>query len=169
MFARGSFFALIVMPSASDAVSRTISPRTAPRSPPPARGREPRVLSETASIEEERHAVPIADRAHRTEVLERHRLAAARVVRDRDEDDGNIARALREQSLEGLGVHVSLEGMERRRVAALGDRQIERLGARVLDVRARRVEVRVVRDDLPGPAENREEDALGRTPPGASG
>ena len=83
MFASGSFFALIVMPSASDAISRTMSATVRSRLPRLALADEPRVLGEPARVEEERHAEPVAERAHAAEVLERDRLAAAGVVRDR--------------------------------------------------------------------------------------
>ena len=43
-----------------------------------------------------------------------------------------------------------------------GDDQVERLGAGRLDVGAGRVEMRVVGDDLPRPADHREQDLLGR-------
>ena len=44
---------------------------------------EPRVLGEAAGVEEERLAVAVAERADAAQVLQRHRLAAAGVVRDR--------------------------------------------------------------------------------------
>jgi hypothetical protein len=50
----------------------------------------------------------------------------------------------------------------RRRVAALGDDQVDRLGAGELDVGAGGVEVGVVRDHLARPADDREQDLLGR-------
>jgi hypothetical protein len=52
--------------------------------------------------------------------------------------------------------------MDRSRVEALSDDEVERLGAGRLDVRPRRVEVRVVGDDLAGSADDREEDLLRR-------
>ena len=124
---------------------------------------EPRVLGEAAGVEEERHAVAVADRAHVAQVLHRHRLAAARVVRDRHEDDRHVGGTLGEQPFERFGVHVALERMQCRRVAALRDRQVECLSPGVLDVGARRVEVRVVGDDLARPTEHREEDPLRST------
>ncbi len=51
--------------------------------------------------------------------------------------------------------------MDRLRVAALGDDEVDGLGAGELDVGARRVEVRVVGDDLVRPAEHAEQDLLG--------
>ena len=67
-----------------------------------------------------------------------------------------------EQPLERFNVHVALERMQCRRVAALRDRQVECLRPGVLDVGPRRVEVRVVGDDLPRPTEHREQDPLRR-------
>jgi hypothetical protein len=51
--------------------------------------------------------------------------------------------------------------MDRLWVAALGDDQIDGLGAREFHVGARRVEVRVVRDDLVRSAQDAEQDLLG--------
>jgi hypothetical protein len=55
-----------------------------------------------------------------------------------------------------------LKGWNQARLAAFGDDQIARFGAAVLDMRARRVEVRVVGDDLARPADHRKEDVFGR-------
>ena len=67
---------------------------------------------------------------------------------------GTRPRALGEEALERLDVHVALERVDGRRVAALRDDEVDRLGAARLDVRAGRVEVGVVRDDLARPADD---------------
>ena len=54
---------------------------------------EPGVLGEPAGVEEQRHAVAVADRPNGPEVLERDGLAAAGVVGDRDEHDGHVRAA----------------------------------------------------------------------------
>ena len=59
---------------------------------------EPGVLGEPARVEEERDAESVADGAHRAEVLERDRLPAARVVRDRDEHDRDVRPPRRSSS-----------------------------------------------------------------------
>ena len=64
---------------------------------------------------------------------------------------GTSPAALDEERLERLRVHVALEGCSDRRIAALGDHEVDGFGTGDLDVRARRVEVRVVRDDLARP------------------
>jgi hypothetical protein len=61
---------------------------------------EPRVLGEAARIEEERLPVPVADCADAAQVLERHRLAAARVVGHRDHDERDAIAVTRQQRLE---------------------------------------------------------------------
>ena len=66
--------------------------------------------------------------------------------------------------LERLQVHVALEGMDQPRLAALGDHQVARLGARVLDVGARGVEVRVVGHHVARPGDAGEQDVLGGAP-----
>ena len=118
-------------------------------------------IGEPARVEEERLAEPVAHGAHLAQVGERDRLAAAGVVGDRHEHHGHRIPARVEERLEGTDVHVALERMERGRNASFGDHEVDRLRAGVLDVRARRVEVRVVRDDLPRPADGGEEDLLG--------
>ena len=122
---------------------------------------EPRVLGEPAGVEEQRDAVAVAHGADLAQVLERDRLAAARVVRDGDEDDRDAVAARVEQRLEPRDVHVPLERVDRLWVAALGDDEVDRLGARELHVGARGVEVRVVGDDLVRPAQDAEQDLLG--------
>jgi hypothetical protein len=74
--------------------------------------------------------------------------------------DGRLA-AGRDQRLERVDVEVALERVQARRVLALGDHQVDRLGAGVLDVGAGGVEVGVVRHDLARPADHREQDLLG--------
>jgi hypothetical protein len=122
---------------------------------------EPGVLGEAAAVEEERHAIPIAHRSDRPQVAQRDGLAAARVVRDRDEDDRDVHRPLGEEPVERVDVHVALERVDRRRLATLGDDEVDGLGAGRLDVRSRRVEVGVVRDDLARAADDAEQDLLG--------
>jgi hypothetical protein len=122
---------------------------------------EPGVLGEATGIEEERNAVAIADLSHGPQVCQRHGLAAARVVRDRDEHDRDV-HALAEQGVERVDVHVALERVLGGRIGALGDDQIHGLGAGELDVRPGRVEVGVVGNDLARPAQDREQDLLGR-------
>ncbi len=108
---------------------------------------EPRVLGESACVEVERHSVPVADGADGAEVLERDRLAPARVVRDGDHHDRHVLGAPRgDEPIERLDVHVALERMVDRRVVALGDDEVDGLGSRELDVRPGRVEMRVVRE-----------------------
>jgi hypothetical protein len=85
----------MVIPSASEAISRTMSGIEPFRLARLARLDEPCVLSEAASVEEQRHAEPITDAADGVEVLERDGLSAAGVVRDRHEHDRDVGRAAR--------------------------------------------------------------------------
>jgi hypothetical protein len=149
MLARPSFLPLIVIPSARAAISRTMSGIAAIGVAVLALLDEPGVLGEAAGVEEERQAVSVADLAHGAQVRQRHRLAAPGVVRDRHEHDRHVlAAALADQRVERVDVHVALERVDRRRLTALGDDAVDRLGARELDVGAGRVEVGVRRDDL---------------------
>ena len=93
MLARPSFLADIVMPSASEAISRTMSGIGRSRLARLAQLDEPGVLGEAAGVEEQRHAVAVAHRAHGAQVLQRDRLAAARVVGDRHEHDRHVLGA----------------------------------------------------------------------------
>ncbi len=77
MLASPSFLALMVMPSARDAISRTMSVTRTVGLPGLAGLDEPRVLGEPAGVEEQRDAVAVAHRADLAQVLERDRLAAA--------------------------------------------------------------------------------------------
>ena len=162
MFASPSFLALIVMPSASDAISRTMSGMD--RSAWPGS----RVLMNQAfsanrqASRKSGSRVPVAHGSDCPEVLERDRLAAARVVGHGHEHDRDVGTAFGQERVERLDVHVALERVDRGRVAALGDDEVDRLGAGCLDIRPGRVEVGVVRDDLARPADDREQDLLGR-------
>ena len=110
---------------------------------------EPRVLGEAAGVEEERLAVPVAERAHAAQVLERHRLAAAGVVGHRHHDQRHaVALASSSRRSSAPRSMLPLNGWIERRHAAFGDHQVARLGALDLDVGARRVEVVVVRHDV---------------------
>jgi hypothetical protein len=108
--------------------------------------------------------VAVAERADAAQVLERDRLAAARVVGDGHHHERHAVAVLVERPLERLEVDVALERVHERRVAALGDHEVERLGALDLDVGARGVEVVVVRHHLARPQHRVEEDALGARP-----
>ena len=124
---------------------------------------EPGVLGEPARVEEERHAVAVAERPRAAHVLERDGLPAARVVRDRDHHQRHpFGPVVEQQALQPLEVDVPLERVEARRLERLRNRKVDggRLGE--LDVRTGRVEVRVVRDDLAAPADRGEQDLLRR-------
>ena len=112
MFARPSFFADIVQPSASANISRAISLRRPVRLPRLALLDEPGVLGEAAGVEEERLAVAIAQRAHAAQVLQRHRLAAAGVVRDGHHHERHaVAVALAAARSSAVEIDVALERM----------------------------------------------------------
>ena len=69
-----------------------------------------------------------------------------------------------EQPLEGVEVHVALERVQERGHLPLFDHEVAGLGALHLDVGAGRVEVVVVRHDLPGRQNRVEQDSLGGPP-----
>ncbi len=123
---------------------------------------EPGVLGEAAGVEEQRHR--------------RRRSQSARTPRRFSSETGwpppellvtvtnttgMSAAALRQQRVEALEVHVPLERVEGGRVEALGDHEVDRLGAGGLDVGPGGVEVGVVRDDRAGPGDHGEQDLLG--------
>ena len=149
------------MPSASEAVSRTIS--ATERSPWP------------SSRSRMNHAFSAKRQASRKSGTP-WRSHTARTARRFSSDTGwpppelfvivtkttgtSAARSA-SRRLERLDVHVALERVQRAWVAALRDRQVERLGPGVLDVGPCRVEVGVVGDDLARPTEHGEQDSLG--------
>ena len=162
MLASGSFFALIVIPSASEAISRTMSATSRPAWPS-SRSRMNHAFS--ANRQASRNSgtpVAVADGPHLVEVRQADRLAAGRVVRDGDHHHGHVLAPARcDELVERGDVEVPLERVQARRVASLGDDEVDRLGAGELDVGPGRVEMGVARHDLAGAADHREEDPLG--------
>ena len=161
MFARPSFLADIVMPSASAAISRTMS--GIERSPWPGS----RSLMNQA-FSAKRQASRKSGTPWRSQTARTARRFSSETGCPPPEllvtvtnTTGTSRGALGEQPVERVDVHVALERVERRRVAALGDDEVDRLGAGRLDVRPGRVEVGVVGHDLAGPAEDAEQDLLG--------
>ena len=105
----------------------------------------------------------VGDLAHRADVGDGHGLAAARVVRDREEDERDPLRPdLPDEGAKLLRVHVPLERGDRRGIERLLDGEVDGLPAVREDVRPRRVEVHVVRDDVAWLEGRREEDVLRR-------
>jgi len=90
------------------------------------------------------------------------RLAAAGVVGHRQHDAGNRVAVLGQEGLQPVEVHVALERVVAARIEPFGDDQVVAFGAGRFDVAARRVEMGVGRDHPAGPAEDREQDRLGR-------
>ena len=104
----------------------------------------------------------MAQHAGLAEVLHRDRLPAAGVVRHRQHAERDLPwLGLLEQRFQPVQVHVALERMAGLRLFALRNHEVHRLRARRFDIRAGRVEVRVVGNDLPLATDGREEDALG--------
>ena len=122
---------------------------------------EPGVLREAAGVEKERLLEAIAQRADAAQVRQRHRLPAAGVVGDGHHDERHAIAVALEQRLERGEIDVALERMNDGRLTPFRDHQVARLGLLDLDVRARRVEVVVVRHDLSGVEDGVKQDALG--------
>ena len=112
MFARPSFLADIVQPSASENISCAMAfgrPSAVARL---ALLDEPGVLGKPAGVEEERLPVPVAEPPDAAQVLQRHRLAAARVVGDRHHDQRHpVARARRAARSSASRSMLPLNGM----------------------------------------------------------
>ena len=151
----GSFLALIVIPSASDGHLAHDVGDVAVALALLALADEPGVLGEAARVEEQRLAVAVAERADRAQVGQRHGLAAAAVVRDRDHHARDVVAALAQQRSSAATSMLPLNGWSRRGSRPSAMTRSTRLGAGGLDVRAGRVEVGVVRDDLARPADAR--------------
>ena len=123
---------------------------------------EPGVLREAAGVQEERLVVAVAQRPDRPQVLQRHRLAAAAVVGHRHHHAGHVVRPLGQQHLQGVHVEVALERVPGPRIPGVRGDQVGRRRAGVLDVGPGGVEVGVARHHLARPAEQGEQDPLGR-------
>src|SRR5262245_11266235 len=119
MLTSASFFALIIAPSASEKVSSAM-PRLALLD-------EVAVLGEPAGVDHEPDPVALVDRRDAFQVLERDRLAAARVVGDGHHPDRDPRPVLLAERVETGEVDVALERMAAGRIAAFGDDQIDRL------------------------------------------
>src|SRR5688572_302744 len=88
----------------------------------------------------------MTERAHLADIQEAHRLPALGVVRHSQHDKGDTVAVLLERRFQRRDVHVPLEWMTRDSLASFLNRQVERDSSDVLDVGARRVEMRVIRD-----------------------
>jgi hypothetical protein len=111
---------------------------------------EPGVLGEARDVHDELLAVAVCERRYLTNVGERHRLATARVVRDREHHDRDPLAVRPVQQLpESVHVHIAFERSLDVRIERFGHRQVECHPLAHLDVRPGRIEVRVRRDDLP--------------------
>ena len=119
---------------------------------------------EAGSVEEERLAVAIAEPANAFEIRERHRLAPAGVVGDRHHHERHAIAVGIEQTFEAGQVDVALERVHDRGLPAFRHHEVARLGPFDLDVRARRVEVIVVRHDVAALEDGVKEDAFRGAP-----
>ena len=121
------------------------------------------VLRKTAGVKKQRQSVPVADGAHRAQILQTDRLATATVVGDRHHDQRDpLAPHLGDQPFQRRDIHVPLERMKTGGVGCFGNRQVHGVRAGVLDIGPGRVEMRVVGYDLARPANQFEQDALAR-------
>ena len=123
---------------------------------------EPRVLGKSARIKVQRLPKLVTERAYATQILERHRLAAAGVVGDGDHHQRHAISFCLQERTQRRQVHVAFERVLGGRLAAVGDHQIECARAGVFDVCAGGVEMRVVGDDHAGAGNRAEQDPLRR-------
>ena len=92
-------------------------------------------------------------------------MPTAGVVGDGDQHERHsLPAGFSEAAFEGGEVDVPLEGMVEIGVAPLGDHEVAGLGAGVLDVGSRRVEVGVVGDHVPRLDDGAAQQALARSP-----
>jgi hypothetical protein len=112
---------------------------------------EVRIFGEAAGVEIQRDLVARGYFAHGAQVGDRNRLASARIIRDGDHHQRDFFGAVfGDETLECGHVHVAFERNARLRVGGFGQGEIDGFGAREFDVGARRVEVRVVGNDVSG-------------------
>ena len=91
---------------------------------------EPGVLGEAAGVEEQRHAVRVHSSRTARRLASETGCPPPELLVIVTNTTGMRSRRAREQRLQRLEVHVALEGVAGRRRAALGDDQVDRLGAR---------------------------------------
>ncbi len=96
------------------------------------------------------------------DVGEADRLAAAGVVGDREHHARHGFTVISQEGLKPAQIHVPFEGMLALRIQTLGDDEVVGLRPRGLDVAARGVEVAVGGHHPARPAQDGEEDRLGR-------
>ena len=137
----------IVMPSARETISRTMSATVARRSRL-AGPDEPGVLGEAAGVQEQRDAERRRPPSRGCSAGDR--LAAAGVVRDRHHDQRDVLRLLEDERSSAAGSMLPLKRCRADGRRPSVDREVDGLRPGELDVGAGRVEMGVVRDDLPG-------------------
>ena len=120
-----------------------------------------RVLGKAAGVEVKRDTRFSGDAADFADIRHRDRLPAARIVGHRDHDQRNAIAIFRDEFFQRPGVHVAFERVCGGQVICFLAEQVDGFGAGEFDVRARRVEVRVVRNDAVGPSQEAEQDVLG--------
>ena len=87
--------------------------------------------------------------ANRSEISERDRLAAARVIRDRHHHQGNPLRSLPpDQGLQSFDVEVTFKRKTSLGIRRFPNRQIDGLSPHEFDVRPRGIEMGIVWDYL---------------------
>src|SRR4051812_28311215 len=100
--------------------------------------------------------------ADRANVFHGDGLTSAGVVGDGEHDQRNaLATDALNKVFKRLHIHVAFEGVHRRRLAALGNHEVDGFGADKFHVGASGVEVGVVGNDVALFAGDAEEDALG--------
>ena len=148
MLPSGSFFADIVIPSASDGHLAHDLGHGRVGVAVLAQLHEPGVLREAAGVEEQRHAGRAqASRTARRFSIETGCPPPELFVSVMNTTGTSRSASTRRSASTSM---LPLNGCREDGTSASGDRQVERLGAGELDVRARGVEVGVVRDRLAG-------------------
>ncbi len=119
------------------------------------------VFREATGVEDERHAVCVTQGLRAADVGHRDRLSAAGVVGHREHDHRHSVSFRVQQRLQPIEINVAFERVLRvRNVPCLND-QVDRLGARRLDVGAGGVEVRVAGNFGVGARHDAHQNALG--------
>ncbi len=121
------------------------------------------VLSKPTGVKEERYVVLLAERLRPADVGHRDGLAAPGVVGDGEHDEGHVRSVLVQEGRQPIEIHVALERVLPLGIVARLNDEVDRLGARRLDVGPRGVEVRVAWDFGVGPRNEPHKNALGGT------
>ena len=119
------------------------------------------VFSETGGVEDDRHAVLVADFADFLQVLHRNRLAAGGVVGHRHDNERHVSLVFGQSFVQFGRIHIPFERYFQLGVGSFIDRAVQSDGPAVFDMAFCRVEMGIARDHIAFFHGSREEHVFG--------